>query len=104
MQRQSRIEVAAIVAVCVALATAALRAQATETLSDVESLKVALHRAKVDLAQLRAAVADRDARLASCELSGERAAIEDALRLTHPTKRINWETGLLVEPSDPPTR
>lgn len=72
-----------------------------EGLSELESLRVALHLAKVDQAQLRALIADREARLASCDLSAERATLDAEIHLTHPTRRVDWATGRLVESAAP---
>lgn len=56
--------------------------------SEIELLRGRLHLAQIDVAQLRATVADRDARLATYELTAQERALVEADKKARPLARV----------------
>lgn len=57
--------------------------------SDADLFRARLHVAQVEIAQLRATVADREARIASLELSVQQAALEADDKAKRPLARVS---------------
>lgn len=77
-------------------------AQSSPALSEVQTLKATLFKAKVEIAQLRAALADREAKIASFSLSQEQVALETEFLAVGPKGTTwDWEKMTFTTPLEP---
>lgn len=72
-------------------------------LTELQKSKMEAHRLRVELAQAQAVIADREAKLAGCQLSAERTSLETEI-IKDPAYRIDWQRLELVKQSDQPLR